>query len=92
MIIFDTPQDIIAAYNEIEKPLSSDTIVELLEVAAITPKSYQWMVFEGKCRICSMTLDIMAPYCDDIVDSLECPNCGNYSVQELEELEDWQLN
>lgn len=89
MIILDTHLDIIAAYEEAGRPLDSDTLSELSQVATETPDSYQWVVFEGKCRICNYLLTIIAPYSPEHIDHMECPNCDQLAVQELE-LEDWQ--
>lgn len=46
----------------------------------------KWAVVNGKCRICNHKQVVVAPVYDTCdLDNLECSNCENMAVEEIEE-------
>ena len=85
--------DVIDLFNEAERPLSEPMINALVDIdldLEANNLDRGWVVLETQCRICNHTSMDIAPSVADL-DSLECDNCGNFTAQEKDELEWWQL-
>lgn len=92
MITFAHSKEMISCWVEAGKPLDSETIAVINEVQSEIDeldRGYKWLVFEGQCRICNYTQNIMCPSSNDI-DNQECYNCGNDTMMEKETPE-WEL-
>ncbi len=80
-----------SCWVEAGRPLCQET-VECIEESAKESRrlglSDEWLVFEGKCRICNFKQNIICPVENDI-DNQECGNCGNMTMAEKEKPE-WE--
>lgn len=89
----DTKTDIIAAFVEAGRPLDSETRLDFDESENQLRElklGLDFVVLGGKCRICNYEETIITPAVVDL-DSMECRNCGNETMQEKEGLE-WELS
>lgn len=91
MISFTSHEDMMSCWDEAGKPLGSDTVAAIKEVADDMKRmgiKDDWIVFDGQCRICNFRQNIICPASNDI-DNQECENCGNMTVMERD-IPDWE--
>lgn len=91
MISFKSHTDMMSCWDEANRPLDSDTVTEVKEVAAEMKRmgiDDNWLVFEGQCRICNFVQNIICP-ADNDIDNQECGNCGNTTMMERE-VPEWE--
>ena len=86
MIEFDTCTDMVSCWDEVGRPLDSDTLIAIEKTADEMKRmglEDRWLVFEGQCRICNFVQNIICPAENDI-DNQECGNCGAMTMAERE--------
>lgn len=91
MTVFSSHKDMISCWDEANRPLDSDTVTEIKEVAVEMKRmgvDDNWLVFEGQCRICNFVQNIICP-ADNDIDNQECGNCGSMTMQERE-VPEWE--
>ena len=91
MIEFANRKDMISCWNEAGRVLDDDTLVAIEDTAGEMKRmglEDRWLVFEGQCRICNFTQNIICPAENDI-DNQECGNCGNMTMA-VREIPEWE--
>lgn len=91
MICFESHTDMMSCCDEAGRPLCSDTVTAVKEVAVEMKRmgvDDNWLVFVGQCRICNFIQNIICP-ADNDIDNQECGNCGNMTMMERE-IPEWE--
>ena len=92
MLVCKNKEDVIALFNEANKPLDEGALQSLEKISQELAEQNlppEWVVIELECRVCGWKdLGIM-PKVNNL-ENVECLNCDNSTMQESDEPEFWQ--